>query len=201
MSNVTKLTLVSVLLAGIMGCSTQADAPLDTVVKSSTTTIKGTPGGKVTATEELTAKVVELDVAKREFVLQDAAGHRRHVVAPPEMVNFPQLKVGDTVKALLAVETVVYLQDAKNAKQDDAEALAAVAAEGEKPGIMVAGRRQITATVKAVDEKARTATLEFEDGISEVVPVRDDVKLSQDQVGKQVVIVVTVAVATEVSKL
>ena len=67
--------------------------------------------------------------------------------------------------------------------------------------MLVASRQTTTAKVTAIDTKAHTATLLFEDGLSRVVPVREDVTLSADQVGKQVVIVETVAVAAEVFKL
>lgn len=93
------------------------------------------------------------------------------------------------------------MRDAKSAPTSEAELVASSADEGQKPGMLVAARQTITAKVTAIDTKARTATLLFEDGLSRVVPVREDVKLSADQVGKQVVIVETVAVAAEVFKL
>lgn len=79
--------------------------------------------------------------------------------------------------------------------------VASLADEGQKPGVLVASRQTTTAKVTAIDTKAHTATLLFEDGLSRVVPVREDVTLSADQVGKQVVIVETVAVAAEAIKL
>ncbi|MBP8126478.1 MAG: hypothetical protein KAY05_03045 [Aeromonadaceae bacterium] len=201
MMTMTKMTLLAAMIAGIVGCSTQPDEALDTKVNTEVTQVKGTPGGIVTQTQVLTASVVEIDRDKREFVLQDEAGHRRHVIAPPEMVNFPQLAVGDTVKATLLVETVAYLHDADTAKTDSETFLAAAADEGEKPGMLVAGRTQVTARVTAIDIMARTASLQFEDGSTRVVPARDDVVLTHDLIGKQVVIIMTTAVAAEVIKL
>jgi hypothetical protein len=201
MMNMTRVTLLAVMIAGIVGCATKQDEPLDTKVTTTVTQAKGTPGGIVTQTQELTASVVEIDQAKREFVLQDEAGHRRHVIAPPEMVNFPQLAVGDMVKATLLVETVAYLHDAATAKMDGTALLAASADEGQKPGMLVAGRTQTTAKVTAINIMTRTATLQFEDGSVREVPARDDVVLTHDLIGKQVVIVVTTAVAAEVTKL
>lgn len=201
MITMTKMTLLAAMIAGIVGCSTKPDEPLDAKVNTEVTQVKGTPGGIVTQTQEITASVVEIDRDKREFVLQDEAGHRRHVIAPPEMVNFPQLAVGDTVKATLMVETVAYLHDADTAKTDSETFLAAAADEGEKPGMLVAGRTQVTARVTAIDILARTASLQFEDGSTRVVPARDDVVLTHDLIGKQVVIIMTTAVAAEVIKL
>ena len=201
MMTMTKMTLLAAMIAGIVGCSTQPDEALDTKVNTEVTQVKGTPGGIVTQTQVLTASVVEIDRDKREFVLQDEAGHRRHVIAPPEMVNFPQLAVGDTVKAPLLLEPVASLRDADTPKTDGETFLAGAADEGEKPGMLVAGRTQVTARVTAIDIMARTASLQFEDGSTRVVPARDDVVLTHDLIGKQVVIIMTTAVAAEVIKL
>ena len=200
MKTITHVTLLAAVVVAMSGCSTKPDEPLETRVKTTVSQTKGTPGGMVTQTEVLTATVVEIDQAKREFVLQDDAGHRRHVIAPPEMVNFPQLAVGDTVMATLLVETVAYLREATEVNIDESSRLAAAANEGEKPGVLVAERTQTTAKVTAIDIMARTATLRFADGSTRVIPARDDVVLTHDLIGKQVVIVVTTAVAAEVVK-
>ena len=201
MKTITQVTLLAAIVAGISGCSTKPDEPLDTKVNTTVAQVKGTPGGMVTQTQVLTATVVEIDQAEREFVLQDDAGHRRHVIAPPEMVNLPQLAVGDTVKATVLVETVAYLHEATDVTIDESSRLAAKANEGEKPGLLVAERTQTMAKGTAVDIMARTATLRFADGSTRVIPARDDVVLTHDLIGKQVAIVVTTAVAVEVTKL
>ena len=200
MKTIAQVTLLAAVVVAMSGCSTKPDEPLETRVKTTVSQTKGTPGGMVTQTEVLTATVVEIDQAKREFVLQDDAGHRRHVIAPPEMVNFPQLAVGDTVMATLLVETVAYLREATEVNIDESSRLAATANEGEKPGVLVAEKTQTTAKVTAIDIMARTATLRFADGSTRVIPARDDVVLTHDLIGKQVVIVVTTAVAAEVVK-
>lgn len=200
MKTITQVTLLAAVVVAMSGCSTQPDEPLETKVKTTVSQTKGTPGGMVSQTEVLTATVVEIDQAKREFVLQDDAGHRRHVIALPEMVNFPQLAVGDAVKATLLVETMAYLHEATEVNIDESSRLAATANEGEKPGVLVAEKTQTTAKVTAIDIMARTATLRFADGSTRVIPARDDVVLTHDLIGKQVVIVVTTAVAAEVVK-
>lgn len=74
------------------------------------------------------------------------------------------------------------------------------AAEGAKPGGLVAETRRATATVTAIDPQKRTATLRFEDGSTKTLPVRRDVDLSQDKVGEQVVFRVTEMVAVSMVK-
>ena len=201
MKIITQVTLIAAITAVITGCPTQPDEPLESKVNTTVTQVKGTPGGMVTQTQVLTATVVEIDQAKREFVLQDDAGHSRRFIAPPEMVNFSQLAVGDTVKATVLLETVAYLHEATDVTIDESSRLAAKANEGEKPGLLVAERTQTTAEVTAVDILARTATLRFADGSTRVIPARDDVVLTRDLIGKQVAIIVTTAVAVEVTKL
>ena len=201
MKIITQVTLIAAITAIITGCSTQPDEPLESKVNTTVTQVKGTPGGMVTQTQVLTATVVEIDQAKREFGLQDDAGHSRRFIAPPEMVNFSQLAVGDTVKATVLLETVAYLHEATDVTIDESSRLAAKANEGEKLGLLVAERTQTTAEVTAVDILARTATLRFADGSTRVIPARDDVVLTHDLIGKQVAIIVTTAVAVEVTKL
>lgn len=161
---------------------------------------EGLPGSAVTAVETLTATVVDIDREKRLAVLQDEAGHRRQVQVPPEAVNFDQVEVGDRIKVVAAVETVVSVNEPGTAG-DEVSGVAAQAEEGEQPGAFVAERTQVTAKIEAIDTEKRTATLTFADGSSRTVPVRDDVVMSQDYVGKEVVIVITTALAASVEKL
>lgn len=130
--------------------------------------------------------VVEINQSERTFVLQDDAGHRRQIAAPADMINFPQLKVGDVVDAEITVETLIYVADAADVPADGGEGLAVAAAEGEKPGVLAAQQEQISsATVIAVDVENHSATLELADGSLRTVPVRPDVSISSPQdVGK-----------------
>jgi len=67
-------------------------------------------------------------------------------------------------------------------------------------GGIVAETVQVTATVTAIDQTSRKATLRFEDGSVKTLPVRDDIDLSQHAVGEKVVFVVTEIVALSVEK-
>jgi hypothetical protein len=179
---------------------TKQDQPLDSALAVAAVHEEGVPGGLVRATETIVAKVGAIDREKRTFTLEDDAGHSRLVEAPEEMVNFPQLAVGDRVTVELVLETLVSVVDADEAPKEGSAGVAATAAEGEKPGLVVAEQTQRVATVTAVDVEKHTATLKFEDGAEHTVAVRDDVKLSPDQVGKKLVIATTAAVAIAVTK-
>jgi hypothetical protein len=75
-----------------------------------------------------------------------------------------------------------------------------LAPKGAKPGGVMAETVQVTATVKAIDLAARKATLQFPDGTTKVLPVRQDVNLSARRVGEKVVIRSTETLAITVEK-
>jgi hypothetical protein len=78
--------------------------------------------------------------------------------------------------------------------------MVALAPKGAQPGGLVAETTQVTATIMAIDTIARTATLQFEDGSSQTLRVRDDIDLSKHDVGERVVFQVTEMVALSVEK-
>lgn len=197
MNKLLGLMLGAVVLAG---CATQAESPLETKVNNYAAIEQGKPGGIYTSTEELNATVAEIDQNARTFVLKDDKGNRRTVQAPPEMVNFPQLQVGDKVNAIVIVETVVALTEAGTGLPTQGGMAAATPEQGQKPGLAVAARATTTAKVMAVDDANKTATLQLVDGSTRTVRVRDDVKLLPAYVGKNVVIDITTAVAVAVNK-
>ena len=59
---------------------------------------------------------------------------------------------------------------------------------------------QVTATVASIDPSKRTATLKFEDGSTQNLPVRGDLDLGKRKVGDKVVFRVTEMVAISVEK-
>ncbi|MBQ1783946.1 MAG: hypothetical protein II007_09860 [Gammaproteobacteria bacterium] len=199
-----RLTTLSALFALLTACASEpqppASEPLDVKVTSASATAEGEPGGVTRTTETITATVAAIDADKRTFVLEDDAGHRREVQAPAEMINFPQLAVGDRVKVELVVETVIFVTDAAQLPADGAEQLVVAAEEGAKPGLVAAEHRQVTAIVIAVDVERHTATLQFEDGSLRTVPVRADVDVTPMAVGKKVVMLVTAAMAITVTE-
>ncbi len=197
MKNLLSLMLGTVVL---LGCASQPDKPLETKVNNYASVEQGKPGGVFTSTEELNATVASIDQQARTFVLKDDKGNRRTVQAPPEMVNFPQLQVGDKVQAVLMVETVVALTEAGKGVPTQGAVVAAAPEQGQKPGMFAAARVATTAKVLAVDDASKMAQLQMEDGSTRNVRVRDDVKLVPAYIGKNVVIDITTAVAIEVKK-
>lgn len=161
---------------------------------------EGVPGGVVAATLTVQATVAEIDHEARTATLQMSDGTLLPIKVGPEAINFGQVQKGDLVAALVAKELVVAMAPADTATSGEAAAAAVLAPEGEMPGGMAAGSVRIIATVVAIDDAARTATLQFEDGTIRTVPVRPDIALSERKVGEKVLFQITEMVALSVEK-
>jgi hypothetical protein len=162
--------------------------------------VAGVPGGVVVRTVELTATVTAIDSASRLVKLVTPDGIKTTVKAGPEVVNFDQIRVGDQLKITAAEQLVVQMAEPGESAGDGTDSLVALAPKGAKPGGLVAQTSQVTAKVTAIDEKNRTATLQFEDGSSRTLPVRSDVDLGKRKVGEQVSFRVTEMIAISVEK-
>lgn len=215
--NLLRITCASALILGLVaGCNSNEpspEKPLTAHVEESSLTQEGVPGGISTRTATMIATVTAIDYTNRSITLEDKEGGRKSLVIGPEAVNFNQIEKGDQVRLLYVEETLVYLKDlsesetASSSKTDSesdtvsAAAIAARAAQGDKPGGLAAVTAEITAVVMAIDLETHTATLRFPDGSLQEFPVREDVRLSEDQVGREVVIQVTSALAISVEKV
>ena len=107
---------------------------------------------------------------------------------------------GISSSVTVAEELAVYMAKEGATSSDGAAALVALAPKGAKPGGIVASTIQLTAKVTAIDLKHHKATLQFPDGTTRTVAVRNDVDLTKRQVGEEVVIRTTEALALSVEK-
>jgi hypothetical protein len=160
----------------------------------------GVPGGVMINTYQITATVKAINADDRKVTLAGPDGKEMVVKCGPDVVNFPQIQVGDQVNATLTEQLVVAIGTDASSEGNGAGAAVALAPVGGKPGGAVAQTVQITATIVAIDLKHHRATLEFPDGSRKTVPVRPDIDLTQHKVGEQVVIQATESVAISVEK-
>jgi hypothetical protein len=116
------------------------------------------------------------------------------------VVNFDQIRVGDQLKVTVTEQLAVAMAQAGAPPSDGGTAVVALAPVGAKPGGVVANTMQVTAKVSAIDLKHHKATLQFPDGTTKTFAVRKDVDLTQRQVGEEVSIRVTEALAISVEK-
>jgi len=149
---------------------------------------EGVPGGAIVAAQELTATVDAIEVETRKVTLVMPDGAKTAYQAGPAVANFDQIKVGDqlSVVAVEAIAVAVYKGD--EPAEDTAAAGAALAPLGEKPGMLIGDAVTLHATVTALDLTGRTAVIEFADGGTKTVQVRDDVDLGNVAVGDHVAI-------------
>lgn len=166
--------------------------------------VEGVAGGAMIKTLELEAEVVSVNQEKREAVLKDKAGNQTTVKVGKEARNFYQVKPGDRVMVAMARELVIYVEEGKpgEVKEQDGTAVAAGRAEeGATPGGAVMATTKVTAKIKSLDTKARTATLVFEDKKEETFEVRPDVDMTKYKAGQSVVFLITDMLALEVKKI
>lgn len=176
------------------------ETAVDAVETTAIIAEEGVPGGAVVSTLEVEAKVIEIDQEARTAVLQAPSGATMPIAVGPEVINFDQITVGDTVRAIVTEQLVIQMAAEDSAKDDGAAAAAMLAPKGAMPGAIVAETIRMTATVTAIDAEARTATLKFEDGSTKTVSVRPDIDLSQRKVGEKVAFEMSQMVALSVEK-
>ena len=204
-TNTSKLIVLSLVPAAILvctSCSSDSSTKGGTgpTVSREASSEPGVPGGVVIDTYQITAKVAEVDHAKRQYTLVTPDGKKTQYKAGPEVTNFDQVREGDRVKATVTEQLVVRVREKGETPSDGETSLVALAPKGEKPGVVMADTTEVTARVKSVDLKNHKATLEFPDGTAKTVAVRPDVKLSSTDVGREIVIRATEAVAVHVEK-
>lgn len=194
------LTLATSLSFAGNALSEEASQPSSPDVSSSFVSEKGVPGGVETQTARMKATVADIDHEARTVTLEGSDGDQQTITAGPDVINFEQIEKGDQISIVYREETVVRLLEPGEDAANGAGAVSGGAEEGEKPGAFSGGLVQITVVVKDVNLENHTATLAFPDGSNREVQVRDDVELSKDQVGKELMIQKTVAVAVSVEK-
>jgi hypothetical protein len=173
---------------------------LTTETSGAAVVAEGVPGGAIVETRELTATVAAINRASRKVTLVDAGGIKTTVKVGPEAINFDQIRLGDQLQVTATEEMVVQMAQPGDSAADGTTAVVALAPKGAKPGGVVAETTEVIATVTAIDQDKRTATLTFDDGSTKTLPVRTDVDLSKRKVGEKVVFRVTETVAIRVAK-
>lgn len=192
---IPQLLVLSVAVMAAVSCTT-----IKPETNTSSKIKQGVPGGEVVQTSKITATVTGVDAGRRRVMLVTPDGKKFTVKAGPEVVNFGQIRIGDQLKVTLTEEVVVRMAKPGEKNEDGSAALAGLAPLGAKPGVVTAETYQVTATVTAIDLKKHKATLQFPDGSSKTVTVRQDVDLTKRKVGEKVVIRATEVLAILMEK-
>ncbi len=188
------------LLPAVMLALTSCSSTHKTEKSTTAVYQQGVPGGIIVETYKKTATVTAIDAASRKVTLVTPDGRKETFKAGPEVINFDQIRIGDQVKATVTEQLAVYMAKDNPPASEGAAALVALAPKGAKPGGLMANTVQVIAKVTAIDLKHHKATLSFADGTTKTVAVRKDVDLTQRQIGEEVVIRCTEAMAIAVEK-
>ena len=132
------------------------------------------------------ATVEAVDMTSREVTLRLADGKLMTFIAGDEVRNLAQVKVSDQVIVEYSIGMIMALSPSDSKVRSRVDRVEAGRAEpGQKPAGMVRKTVEATASIMAVDQKARTVTLQ---GALRTVtlPVADDIDISKLKVGDMV---------------
>jgi len=187
----------------IVCCAVAAISSCTTVTMDTDTTVdwdQGVPGGEVVRVTTLNAKVTGIDSATREIALVSRYGEAFKVQAGPEIKNFNQIRVGDSLKISLKERLLVRMAKPGEKLDDEAWIKGKGAPRGSKPGATASSKEQYVGTVTAIDQRKRRVTLRFSDGSTENFDVRKDIDLSKHYTGEKVLIRLTESLAVSMTK-
>lgn len=142
-----------------------------------------------------TATVTAVDASKRMVTLKAPSGETRTFHLGKECINFDQIKVGDVVRATLAEEVAVGITKPGMPADADAGALVARAAPGSKPGMIIADTADVAVKIEAIDAANHTLKVVPAGGKPRTIKVGPHVDLSGLQIGDDVTLRLTQALA------
>jgi hypothetical protein len=190
------VVLLPALVLVLASCASNKDEGTAT---EDITAIETPDGAIIVDTLTASAKVAAINEAKRKVTLEFGDGHKKTYKLGPEVVNFPQIQVGDTVTAQVTEEAAVYIGG--GAPPSDMVGVGvALAPVGSKPGGEFVDTEQATARVVGVDAHHHKVTLQFADGTTRAVKVGKKVDLAGVRVGTDATIQLSEGIALSVAK-
>ncbi|MGO8838010.1 MAG: hypothetical protein ACLQAH_04585 [Limisphaerales bacterium] len=196
------LALLPAVLLAVASCSSTPS--------SSTTSLPFNPatyanqgdfaGQVVTDSITRTDTVVSIDAAQRKIELKHADGKITSYKCGPEVRNFDQIKTGDQVRATVVDEMALFLKPASSTQTLTATGTVVGARLGAKPGIVTLDTLDFTAKVLAINAWQHQVILQTADGTTKPIQVGEYVNLADFNVGDEVVVRLTQALAVLVEK-
>lgn len=168
------------------------------------TTSKMVEGRGAAEVVTVKARVDSIDKAARRIGLTGPEGRSMSVVAGPDVRNFDQIMVGDTVvlKHVQALAVDLIKRPGSDGIREMVQREGVmVSPQGGMPGAMAGRETVIIANVWSVDKKRQVVTLRgARDGLKEF-KVKDPARLAAVQVGDQVELKYVDAVAVGVTRV
>ncbi len=151
-----------------------------------------------------TGRITAVDPATHTITLQNAQGETLEIQAGPEVRNFKQVKVGDTITLDYYESLAVDVRPAGSGAPDIVTETAATrAAKGARPGGAIGQQTTITAKIWHINRSANLVILEGPQGGRRTVQVQDPAlraKLQDLKEGDLVDFTITQAVAVAIHK-
>jgi hypothetical protein len=133
-------------------------------------------GAAATLAATGTATVKAVDAKNRTVTLEAPDGATATIKCDKDVINFDQIKAGDQVRAT-AIDRVALVVGKGGAPSAGEGAGVALAAKGDKPGIIIAKTAEITDKIESVDADKHTITLQGVEGAPQTVKVAPGVAL------------------------
>lgn len=174
------------------------------VAQEQTTTITRAPatekpGGMIVNEIHAQAVVKAIDYEKRSVDLTLPSGETKSLTVSQDAVNFPQVKVGDTVDISYVESLAISLLGPAEKPVTSEGAAVVLAPVGAKPGGFVAKTQTITARVTMIDPATRMVTLTGPEGNTRAVKAGPEVKrFNEIRIGDQVTVNYTEALLLDV---
>ena len=145
------------------------------------------------------ATVEAVDMSTRKITLKNPDGSLFVFNANKEVVNLPQVRVGDEVVVVYAEALAVRMAKPGEVRDETSRGVAR-ALPGNKPGSIEVVETTVTAQIERIDKINETVTLKLADGNLRVVKVQDPANLEKVKVGDTIVITITKEIAISVQK-
>lgn len=147
----------------------------------------------------VTATVESVDMVTRMVTLRGADGKKSTIYAGKEVVNLPQVRVGDEVVAIYSEAVAVRMAKPGEVRDETAQGMVR-AVPGSKPGALEVYETTVTAEIVDIDKTLETATLRLPDGNIRIVKVQDPANLEKVKIGDTIVITYSNELAISVQK-
>ena len=163
------------------------------------TVMETAPGkGTVANVAKITASVEAIDAAKRAITLKGPEGKVVTITAGPEVKNFDQIKVGDSLVVRYVEALSLELKKGGTALRERKDQDMGVSAKpGERPAAAVGTKTTVVADVIAVDPKKQVVTLRGPERTVDL-KLRDPEQFKLVKVGDQVEATFTEAAAISI---
>jgi hypothetical protein len=159
------------------------------------------PAAVVADTVTSTAKVASIDRVNRKVTLRSDDGKEETLTLGPEVRNFDQIEVGDTVTAEYVEAIAVFVRAPGEPPSGAALSTVQVAPKGQKPGATMMQQSEITVTIDDIDYAKRTARLRNVEGKVRQINIDERIQnLERFKKGDEIIVRHTEALAIAVIK-